>query len=80
MYFSWSASLNNVEAIRIMNREEMKEFNSAQVDAMNLAKYYEGIRIGRDPGEEFLRQWVTNGSAAAFRKYWELNKNKKEEL
>ena len=62
-----------------MDKEEMKEYNKAQVDAMNLAKYYEGIRIGRDPGEEFLKQWITNGSAAAFRKYWELHKNGNEE-
>lgn len=68
-----------MEGIRIMDNKEFSEYMKAQVDAMNLAKWYEGERIGRDPGEEFLRQWVTNGSAEAFRRYWELNKTKKEE-
>lgn len=59
-----------------MDKEEQREYMRAQVSAMNLAKYYEGIRIGRDPGQEFLRKWITDGSAEAFRRYWEVNKSR----
>lgn len=54
-----------------MDNEEFSEYMKAQIDAMNLAKWYEGERIGRDPGEEFLIQFIKNGSAEAYRKDWE---------
>lgn len=59
-----------------MDNKEFSEYMKAQVDALNLAKWYEGERIGRDPGEEFIRQLLKNGSAEDFRKYWEENHGK----
>lgn len=43
-----------------------KEFMEKQCREIELAKYYEGIRIGRDPGEEFVRKWIAE-SAAKYR-------------
>ena len=43
-----------------------KEFLQKQIAEIELAKYYEGIRIGRDPGDEFVRKWI-NDNAEAYR-------------
>lgn len=59
-----------------MDNKEFSEYMKAQVDAFNLAKWYEGERIGRDPGDEFIRQLLKNGSAEAFRESWEENHGK----
>lgn len=48
----------------------------AQIDEMEKQKWLEGERIRRDPGDNYLKQWITNGSAAEFRKWWEENINK----
>lgn len=59
--------------------DDFAEFMKAQTHQMELDKYYEGIRINADPGEQFLKNWVTNGSAEAFRKWWDENKKKEEQ-
>lgn len=41
-----------------------KEFLRMQVAEIELAKYYEGIRLGRDPGEEFVRKWIEENAEA----------------
>ena len=46
-----------------------KEFMEKQCREIELAKYYEGIRICRDPGEEFVRKWIAENAA----KYREEN-------
>ena len=35
-----------------MNQEEFKEFMSAQTDAIEVAKWLLGEKLGRDPGQE----------------------------
>lgn len=52
-------------------RENMdhKEFMQKQCHEIELAKYYEGIRIGRDPGEEFVKKWILENA----KKYREEN-------
>jgi hypothetical protein len=37
---------------------DQKEFMQKQIDQINLDKWLEGERIGRDPGDEFVRKWV----------------------
>jgi hypothetical protein len=41
-----------------------KEFMQKQIHEIELAKYYEGIRIGRDPGDEFVRKWIKDNAEA----------------
>lgn len=41
-----------------MNQEEFKEFMSAQTDAIEVAKWLLGEKLGRDPGQEFVMQWI----------------------
>lgn len=41
-----------------------KEFMQKQIAEIELAKYYEGIRIGRDPGDEFVRKWIKENAEA----------------
>lgn len=56
--------------------KNFKSFMDAQIDEMEKQKWLEGERIRRDPGDNYLKQWITNGSAAEFRKWWEENINK----
>lgn len=35
-----------------------KEFMQKQIAEIELQKWLEGERIGRDPGEEFVRKWI----------------------
>jgi hypothetical protein len=35
-----------------------KEFLRKQIAEIELQKWLEGERIGRDPGEEFVRRWI----------------------
>lgn len=44
-----------------------REFMEKQVHDIEVAKYYEGIRIGRDPGQEFVKKWILD-HAAEYRK------------
>lgn len=41
-----------------------KEFMQKQIAEIELAKYYEGIRIGRDPGDAFVRKWIKDNAEA----------------
>jgi len=52
-----------------MDQEEFKEFMAAQKDAIEVAKWLLGEKIGRDPGEEFVTEWIRE-NAAEFRKNW----------
>lgn len=60
-----------------MTPSEMKNFMETQISWIDVAKYYEGIRIGRDPGEDFVREWVKK-HGAEFRAWW--NENHKENV
>lgn len=41
-----------------MNQAEFKEFMAAQTDAIEVAKWLLGEKLGRDPGQEFAMQWI----------------------
>ena len=38
-----------------MDQEEFKEFMAAQTDAIEVAKWLLGEKLGYDPGEEFVK-------------------------
>lgn len=52
-----------------MTQDEFKEFLEAQKEAIEVAKWYLGEKIGRDPGQEFVQQWI-NEHAKEFRDNW----------
>lgn len=55
-----------------MSQQEMKKFMETQVSWIEVAKWYEGEKLGRDPGEEFVAKWVKE-HGAEFRKWWNEN-------
>ena len=52
-----------------MTDEEFKEFMQAQKEAIEVAKWLLGEKIGRDPGQEFVVQWIRE-NAEEFRNNW----------
>lgn len=52
-----------------MTPDENKEFLAAQKEAIEVAKWLLGEKLGRDPGQEFVRQWIKE-HAAEFRENW----------
>lgn len=52
-----------------MTNKEHKEFMDAQIKKIEVDKWLEGERIGRDPGEEYVKKWIRE-RAAKFRKEW----------
>lgn len=52
-----------------MNQEEFKEFIAAQTDAIEVAKWLLGEKLGRDPGQEFVMQWIKE-HGQEFRDNW----------
>lgn len=52
-----------------MSDEEHKEFMDAQIKKIEVDKWLEGERIGRDPGDEYVKKWIRE-EAAKFRKKW----------
>lgn len=52
-----------------MDREEFKEFLEAQKDAIEVAKWLLGEKLGRDPGDEFVREWISE-HGREFRDNW----------
>lgn len=55
-----------------MSQQEMKKFMETQVSWIEVAKWYEGEKLGRDPGEEFVAKWVKE-NGAKFRQWWNEN-------
>lgn len=52
-----------------MNQEEFKEFMAAQTDAIQVAKWLLGEKLGKDPGQEFVIQWIKE-NGKDFRDNW----------
>ena len=52
-----------------MTPEEHREFMLAQKEAIEVAKWLLGEKIGRDPGEEYILQWIKE-NAEEFRRNW----------
>lgn len=53
----------------MMTDEEFKEFMAAQTDAIEVAKWLWGEKIGRDPGDEFVIKWIKE-NGQDFRDNW----------
>lgn len=53
----------------IMTETEFKEFMAAQKEAIEVAKWLLGEKLGRDPGQEFVMQWIRD-NAENFRANW----------
>ena len=52
-----------------MTPEEFKDFMDAQKDAIEVAKWLLGEQLGRDPGDEFVQEWIKT-HAEDFRNNW----------
>lgn len=52
-----------------MGPEEFRDFMAAQKDAIEVAKWLWGEKIGRDPGDEFVIKWIKD-NAEEFRRNW----------
>jgi hypothetical protein len=53
----------------VMNQNTMNEYITEQIHIIDEAKWLEGCRTNKDPGNEFVAQWVQT-NAAEFRKIW----------
>lgn len=53
-----------------MINDQFTEYMHDQVKQIELDKWFEGERIGRDPGQSYVRDWITQNSLS-FRKQWE---------
>ena len=49
-----------------MDQEEFKEFMAAQTDAIEVAKWLLGEKLGYDPGEEFVKKWILENGHSFF--------------
>lgn len=56
-----------------MDQEEFKEFMAAQTDAIEVAKWLLGEKLGYDPGDEFVKKWILE-NGQDFRNNWETYK------
>lgn len=52
-----------------MDQEEFKIYLAAQKEWIEVAKYYLGQKLGYDPGEAFVRQWIRE-HGEEFRDNW----------
>ena len=52
-----------------MTPEEHREFMLAQKEAIEVAKWLLGEKIGHDPGDEFVIEWIKE-NAEEFRRDW----------
>lgn len=60
-----------------MTEDEMKQFMSDQVKEIEIHKWLEGEKLGKDPGEEAIKEWIKN-HAEEFRKKWKEEKLKND--
>jgi hypothetical protein len=52
-----------------MQQLEMNEYMQMQIDVIDEAKWLEGCRTNKDPGNSFIVEWVSE-NADSFRKKW----------
>lgn len=55
--------------------DDFNKFMQAELKHIDDAKWYEGIRTGKDPGESFVNDWATK-NAKEFRDKWNASKCK----
>lgn len=48
---------------------QLCKFLKAQMDAIDMAKWYRGEEIHSDPGQQFIIEWI-NKNAKLFREEW----------
>lgn len=53
-----------------MINDQFTEYMHDQVKQIELDKWFEGERIGCDPGQQYVREWIKTKSLS-FRKQWE---------
>lgn len=53
-----------------MTNDKFTEYMHDQIHQIEIDKWLEGERICRDPGQQFVREWITQNSLS-FRKQWE---------
>ena len=53
-----------------MTNDKFTEYMRDQVKQIELDKWLEGERICRDPGQQYVREWIKNKSLL-FRTQWE---------
>jgi len=46
------------------------KFLKSQMDAIEMAKWYRGEEINRDPGHQFILEWIDK-NASNFRRDWD---------
>lgn len=56
-----------------MTSEQFQQYMKDQIHTIEESKWYEGERIGRDPGHQYVMDWIKTNSIK-YRKEWE-NKN-----
>lgn len=47
----------------------MSKYTYCQIQKIDLDKWYEGVRMQRDPGQRFILEWIDR-NAAWFREAW----------
>jgi hypothetical protein len=55
-----------------LEEKRYKNFIKAEVHYLDDAKYLEGINIHKDPGNEFVMNWIAT-SSKSFREKWDMS-------
>lgn len=53
-----------------MTNDKFTEYMHDQINQIEIDKWLEGERICRDPGQQFVREWI-NKNSLKFRTEWE---------
>lgn len=53
-----------------MTNDQFTQYMKDQIHTIEESKWYEGERIGCDPGQSYVREWIKQNSLS-FRKQWE---------
>jgi hypothetical protein len=54
-------------------KQKTKRFMTAQINAIDLAKYLEGCNKDYDPGEAFIIAWITTHAESFSDNWWSCN-------
>ena len=57
----------------IQTKHNINNFVKAEVQAIQIAKWLEGERLNKDPGDDFIPQWIQK-HAKEFRQKWKESK------
>lgn len=45
-----------------MTNEQFQQYMKDQIHTIEESKWYEGERIGRDPGQQYVMEWIQSNS------------------